>query len=35
MESIVNPITAKLYEGGSGGGSGATESDDLPDHDEL
>jgi heat shock protein 5 len=36
VENVVNPITAKLYgdAGGSGGGSGATNEDDV-DHDEL
>ena len=36
VEAVVNPITAKFYQGGSGGGSSATDSDeDMPNHDEL
>lgn len=36
IEAVVNPITSKLY-GGTGGGSGATQSDDEEEinHDEL
>jgi len=30
LEAIVNPITSKLYEGGSG-----DSDEDMPDHDEL
>ncbi|KAF9973462.1 ATPase with role in protein import into the ER [Actinomortierella ambigua] len=33
IEAIVNPITSKLY--GSAGGSGPSESEEMPSHDEL
>ncbi|KAJ7079552.1 heat shock protein 70 family [Mycena belliarum] len=33
IQTIVNPITSKLYSGGAPGGSGS--ADDFPDHDEL
>jgi heat shock protein 5 len=35
VQSVVNPITSKLYSSGPGGDSGAPGDDPLRDHDEL
>jgi len=35
VEKTVNPIMAKLYQGGSAGGSEGGDDEEMPDHDEL
>jgi hypothetical protein len=35
VQSVVNPITTKLYQGAGGGDSGPTAQEPMMDHDEL